>query len=425
MKRLLFFMLTFSAMGHVCGQSLEECRRMARENYPEIRRYELIERTRDYDLSNAARAWLPQIRLTGQATLQSSSTTLPERFQPFLELGGIEMPGMDKDQYMVAVEVSQNIWDGGLSKAQREMARAESVQEQKRLEVSLHAMQQKVDELYFGILLMDEQAELLKASAEVLESNLERMKTYRKNGVATGADVDAVEAELLTARQSLEQVLYSRDSYRRMLELFIARPLSDNPLTRPEIPEIKSRSSAHPRLSLLDAMADKVEAQRRALNVSLMPNVSAFAQGYYGYPGMDMFKSMMDDDCSFNALVGVRMSWNIGAFYTRGNNVAKLNAARQEIELQRELVLFDTDMELTRQEGEIERLRKAVKDDERIVELRRSVRKAAESGFENGTIDTTDLLRKINEERMAELGRSAHEIELLQAFYRLKTTLNQ
>lgn len=425
MKRLLFFMLTFSAMGHVCGQSLEECRRMARENYPEIRRYELIERTRDYDLSNAARAWLPQIRLTGQATLQSSSTTLPERFQPFLELGGIEMPGMDKDQYMVAVEVSQNIWDGGLSKAQREMARAESVQEQRRLEVSLYAMQQKVDELYFGILLMDEQAGLLKASAEVLESNLERMKTYSKNGVATEADVDAVEAELLTARQSLEQVLYSRDSYRRMLELFIARPLSDNPLTRPEIPEIKSRSSAHPRLSLLDAMADKVEAQRRALNVSLMPNVNAFAQGYYGYPGMDMFKSMMDDDCSFNALVGVRMSWNIGAFYTRGNNAAKLNAARQEIELQRELVLFDTDMELTRQEGEIERLRKAVRDDERIVELRRSIRKAAESGFENGTIDTTDLLRKINEERMAELGRSAHEIELLQAFYRLKTTLNQ
>ena len=418
-------MLTFSAMGHVCGQSLEECRRMARENYPEIRRYELIERTRDYDLSNAARAWLPQIRLTGQATLQSSSTTLPERFQPFLELGGIEMPGMDKDQYMVAVEVSQNIWDGGLSKAQREMARAESVQEQRRLEVSLYAMQQKVDELYFGILLMDEQAGLLKASAEVLESNLERMKTYSKNGVATEADVDAVEAELLTARQSLEQVLYSRDSYRRMLELFIARPLSDNPLTRPEIPEIKSRSSAHPRLSLLDAMADKVEAQRRALNVSLMPNVNAFAQGYYGYPGMDMFKSMMDDDCSFNALVGVRMSWNIGAFYTRGNNAAKLNAARQEIELQRELVLFDTDMELTRQEGEIERLRKAVRDDERIVELRRSIRKAAESGFENGTIDTTDLLRKINEERMAELGRSAHEIELLQAFYRLKTTLNQ
>ena len=418
-------MLSFSAMGHVCGQSLEECRRMARENYPEIRRYELIERTRDYDLSNAARAWLPQIRLTGQATLQSSATTLPERFEPFLELGGIEMPGMDKDQYMVAVEVSQNIWDGGLSKAQREMARAESVQEQKRLEVSLYAMQQKVDELYFGILLMDEQAELLKASTEVLESNLERMKTYRKNGVATEADVDAVEAELLTARQSLEQVLYSRDSYRRMLELFIARPLSDNPLTRPEIPEIKSCSSAHPRLSLLDAMADKVEAQRRALNVSLMPNVNTFAQGYYGYPGMDMFKSMMDDDCSFNALVGLRMSWNIGAFYTRGNNVAKLNAARQEIELQRELVLFDTDMELTRQEGEIERLRKAVKDDERIVELRRSVRKAAESGFENGTIDTTDLLRKINEERMAELGRSAHEIELLQAFYRLKTTLNQ
>ena len=156
-----------------------------------------------------------------------------------------------------------------------------------------------------------------------------------------------------------------------------------------------------------------------------MPRLSAFAQGFYGYPGLDMFKSMVSSDWSFNAIVGVRMSWNIGAFYTKKNNLDKLDLAQKQLDVQRDVFLFNTQMQIVQDEGEIARLRHAVDEDERIVELRRRVRVTAESQLENGVIDATDLLRKIADERDAALAQSVHEIELLQAVYRLKTTLNQ
>ncbi len=422
------FFLTLFAV--VCtavssGQSLEECRHLAREHYPEIRQYDLIAQTEQYNLSNAARAWIPQVTLSGQATYQSATPTYPEAFNTILQANGIEMAGISRDQYKIAVDVSQHIWDGGKSKADKAIAEAEAEEQRSRVDVSLYDLQLRVDNLYFGILLLDERKAQTEALIEVLASNLARLQTYYKNGVAMQADVDAVEAELLTAHQTLVQVESSRASYRRMLEIFIGQPLVAENLERPAMQQLQSRTSARPELALFEAQESKLEAQRKAINASLMPRFSAFAQGYYGYPGLDMFKSMVSDKWTLNAIVGVRMSWNIGAFYTKRNNLEKLNAAKKQIAVQRDVFLFNTQMQTTQNDGEIARLRQAITNDSRIVELRRRVRMAAESQLKNGVIDATDLLRKISDETAAALARSTHEIELLQATYRLKTTLNQ
>ena len=422
-----FFLTLFAVVCAVAssGQSLDECRHLAREHYPEIRQYDLIAQTEQYNLSNAARAWIPQVTLSGQATYQSATPTYPEAFNTILQANGIEMAGISRDQYKIAVDVSQHIWDGGKSKADKAIAEAEAKEQRSRVDVSLYDLQSRVDNLYFGILLLDERKAQTEALIEVLASNLARLQTYYRNGVAMQADVDAVEAELLTARQSLGQVESSRASYRRMLEIFIGQPLAAENLERPAMRELQSRTSARPELALFEAQESKLEAQRKAINASLMPRFSAFAQGYYGYPGLDMFKSMVSSAWTPNAIVGVRMSWNIGAFYTKRNNLEKLNAAEKQIAVQRDVFLFNTQMQTTQDDGEIARLRQAITDDSRIVELRRRVRMAAESQLKNGVIDATDLLRKISDETAAALARSTHEIELLQATYRLKTTLNQ
>ena len=422
-----FFLTLFAVVCTAAssGQSLEECRHLAREHYPEIRQYDLIAQTEQYNLSNAARAWIPQVTLSGQATYQSATPTYPEAFNTILQANGIEMAGISRDQYKIAVDVSQHIWDGGKSKADKAIAEAEAEEQRSRVDVSLYDLQSRVDNLYFGILLLDERKAQTEALIEVLASNLARLQTYYKNGVAMQADVDAVEAELLTARQSIGQVESSRASYRRMLEIFIGQPLAADNLERPAMQLLQSRTSARPELALFEAQESKLEAQRKAINASLMPRFSAFAQGYYGYPGLDMFKSMVSSAWTPNAIVGVRMSWNIGAFYTKRNNLEKLNAAEKQIAVQRDVFLFNTQMQITQDDGEIARLRQAIADDSRIVELRRRVRMAAESQLENGVIDATDLLRKITDETSASLARSTHEIELLQATYRLKTTLNQ
>ena len=422
-----FFLTLFAVVCTAAssGQSLEECRHLAREHYPEIRQYDLIAQTEQYNLSNAARAWIPQVTLSGQATYQSATPTYPEAFNTILQANGIEMAGISRDQYKIAVDVSQHIWDGGKSKADKAIAEAEAEEQRSRVDVSLYDLQSRVDNLYFGILLLDERKAQTEALIEVLASNLARLQTYYKNGVAMQADVDAVEAELLTARQTLVQVESSRASYRRMLEIFIGQPLAAENLERPAMPQLQSRTSARPELALFEAQESKLEAQRKAINASLMPRFSAFAQGYYGNPGLDMFKSMVSSAWTPDAIVGVRMSWNIGAFYTKRNNLEKLNAAEKQIAIQRDVFLFNTEMQTTQDDGEIARLRQAITDDSRIVELRRRVRMAAESQLKNGVIDATDLLRKISDETAAALARSTHEIELLQATYRLKTTLNQ
>ena len=407
------------------AQTLEECCRLAREHYPEIRQYDLIAETEQYNISNAARAWIPQVVLSGQATYQSATPTYPEAFNQMIAANGLDMSGVRKDQYKVVIDVSQNIWDGGQSKANREIAEAEATEQRSQVDASLYDLQSRIQNLYFGILLLDEHVAQTEILIEVLDANLNRMCTYYKNGVAMQSDVDAVEAELLTAHQALSQVEASRASYRRMLEVFIGQSLTDKTLTRPAMVEVASRTSAHPKLVMFDAQTDRLAAQRKAITASTMPRFSAFAQGYYGYPGLDMFKSMVSAKWTLNAVVGVRMSWNIGAFYTKKNNLNKLDVAERQISVQRDIFLFNTQMQSTQDDGEIARLRSALEDDNRIVKLRRSVRMAAESRLENGVIDATDLLRKIADETTATLNRSTHEIELLQATYRLKTTLNQ
>lgn len=425
MKRFILFLLLAVPATRLSAQSLDECRRLARENYPEIRQYDLIAQTEQYDLSNAARAWIPQVAFSAQATWQTATPTYPEALGNILAANGIETAGVRKDQYKAAIDVAQNIWDGGQSKAHRAIAQAEAAEQRSRVDVNLYDLQSRVDNLYFGILLLDERVAQTEAMIGLLESNLSRTRAYTKNGVATQADADAIEAELLTARQTLEQAIASRGSYRRMLELFIGQPLDAGTPERPALPEVNDRHPNRPELALFNAQTQKIDAQRKAVKSGLTPRFSAFAQGYYGYPGLDMFKSMVSTDWRLDAVVGVRMSWNIGAFYTRRNQLEKLNVAQRQIDVQRDIFLFNTQLQTTQQDSEIDRLQKAVADDQRIVELRRSVRMAAESQLENGIIDATDLLRKITDETSAALGRSTHEIELLQTIYRLKHTLNQ
>lgn len=405
--------------------TLDECRRLAREHYPEIRQYDLVRRTEEYTLSNARRAWLPQLSFAAQATWQTEVPSFPNALAGMLAQQGIDMPGMNKDQYKAALELNQTLWDGGKSEADKRIARAEAAEQARSADVDLYALQGRVDNLFFGILLLDERIAQTQLTLDLLRSNLEKVRALQRNGVAMQSDADAVEAELLTVNQQLTQVTASRDSYRRMLEIFTGRPLGGEQLERPDASEPRSMESSRPELALFDATADKLTAQERLVKAATRPRFGLFAQGYYGYPGMDYFQSMMSPDLSWNAMAGVKMSWNFGAYYTRKNSLAKLRTAKEQVEMQREIFLFNTRLQTAEESGDIARLRKALADDDRIVALRRSVREAAESKLRNGVIDTDDLLRKITDEAAAATARSAREIELLKTIYELKHTINR
>ena len=226
MKRIIT--LGFVLLGlQLHSQTLEECHRLAKENYPEIKRYELIDKSEQYNIKNALMAWAPQINISGQATYQSATPTYPEVFDAFLALSGIDMLGIDKFQYKAAIDVNQTIWDGGYSKANLDIAKADAKAERKQNEIALYDLQSRVNDIYFGILLLEERKAQTENLIEILESNLNRMRVYQRNDIAMQSDVDAIEVELLSAKQNLAQITSSLKSFRQMLEIFIGQKLKD------------------------------------------------------------------------------------------------------------------------------------------------------------------------------------------------------
>ena len=425
MKRIILSILFAGFSASVFAQmTLETCQKLAREHYPEVKQYDLIRLTEQYDLSNAARAWLPQLTLSAQATWQNEVPEFPEALSGMLSQAGVTIPGLKKDQYKVGLELNQTIWDGGKSNADKRLAHTEAAEKRAMTDVDLYTLKKRVNELYFGILLLEEKLSQTYRTIALLESNLDKMRSLVTNGTALASDADVVEAELLTARQQATQIEASRTSYRKMLELFIGEPLQGN-LLRPESDEPMTPKSARPELVLFDAQKNRLAAQEALIKSSTRPKFGFFAQGYYGYPSMDYFASMMSNEWRWNLLTGIRMSWNFGAYYTKKNSLNKLRTAQQSIDLQRDVFQFETDLQVAQETGDIARLRKTIADDARIVSLRQSVREAAESKLRNGIIDTNDLLQKITDEAAARSAQSVHEIELLKALYELKHTINQ
>jgi len=407
--------------------TLDSCRSWAKANYPAIRQYALIEQSTEYSVSNAARAWIPKVVLSAQATYQSDAANMAEVWESMglgdvMKAMGKEIPDlyMRKFQGRVQLDLHQTIWDGGKSVADKRSAQADKIQQEAQADVDFYQLDNRILSLYFGVLLLDEQQAQLTTTDSLLRSNLQRVRTLYENNMVLQSDVDAVEVEVLSLQQKREQLAYSRMAYREMLSMMTGHDVREAALVLPEEQERSLTTFERPELRLLTAKSEYVASQRKSILVASMPQFSAFAQGYYGYPNLNMFKSMQSGEWGLNGIVGVRMQWNIGAFYTQKNNLNKLDITRQQIAVQRDVFDYNRRMQLLQENAEIVRLNKALENDDRIVELRGNVRKAAEIKYENGTITTSELLQKIAEESHAQSARSVHQIELRKAQYELQ-----
>ncbi len=426
-RKVLLISLTLVSVMAMQAQhvSLDSCRSWARKNYPTVRQYELVEKSEQYSMSNAARAWIPQIRFSAQATWQTDAASFPEELSAMLAAMGNEIKGMRQDQYKIALDLQQNIWDGGKSTADKRIAQAQAQADRLSADIDLYALESRIDNLYFGILLLEGQTAQMEQRIGLLLENMRRCQVMADNSVLLQSDVDAVEVEVLTAGQRLEQMRYSREAYREMLSLLTGKDLRQAELIMPAEQEVSlNAESNRPELQLFAARAGVLQAQERAVKSASMPQFALFAQGWYGYPGLNMFENMKNANWSLNAIVGVRMIWNIGAYYTQSNRLNQLRIGQQQVQVQRDVFAFNNTMQRTQENSEIIRLRRALQDDERIIALRQSVRQAAETKHENGTIGTTELLQAITEESSAQSTQTLHRIELLKKTYELKHTIN-
>lgn len=402
--------------------TLDECQQLAQENYPLIKQYDLIRQTTDYTVSNISKGWLPQISAMAQATYQSDVMTLPDPLQTMLGQQGFDVKGLKKDQYRIGIDLNQTIYDGGLISGQKNIARLEGEVQTAQTTTDLYTIRQRVNDIYFGILLLDEKIQLNKDFQTLLQSNLDKLNSMLSNGIAMQSDVNVVRAEKLKAEQQATELASSRKSLMDMLAVFIGKEFTE--LAMPQDVIVPTQSNNRPELHLFDTQIELANAQESLLNARLLPKLSVFAQGYYGYPGYDQFDAMFNRNWKLNGMIGVRLSWNIGALYTRKNDRAKLNTRRGLVESARETFLFNNHLLEIQQTDGIAKYRQMITDDHEIVALRSDVRQSAESRLEHGIIDTNNLLQEITRENQSRIDLSTHTILMLKESYDLKYTTN-
>lgn len=404
--------------------TIERCYELVRENYPLVKRYDLIELTKEYTLKNAYMNYFPQISISGSASYQTDVLTFP------FEVPGVEMPTFSKDQYAAVMELSQVLWDGGMIAADRENIRAKSEVDMAEHEINVYALKEKVNDLYFGILYIDQQIRQSEIMDSELEREMHRVENCIRNGVANPSDLDVIEVERISQKQSRDNMRSLMEAYLRMLSMMTGVKIDDSGMLVRPLPEgadgeavlssILESDIRRPELMLYKAQRREIDTQLDYWTASGLPQISLFIRGGYGRPGLDM----MDDSFQPFAVGGIRLVWNISRLYSLGYGKKIVNYSKAQVDVAEQTFIFNANLQSQEQISEVRRFIKAIEDDRKIVSLRESIRESVSAGVENGTKNASDLIGEINKESLAKRQLVMHEIEMMKSLYELKTIRN-
>lgn len=415
MEKLKYIFLLF--IGLINAQetiTLEQCYQWSRENYPLIKKQELIKKAEQYTTENALKGWLPQVNITAQATYQNDVTQFPVKFP------NVNVEPLSKDQYKVFADVSQTIYDGGNIKNQKKLALAQSEIQNQQLAVDLDKLKERINQLYFGILQTDKQLSQLQLTKSDINEGIKKADAQLKNGVIFRSNLDVLKAELVKIEQKEIELHAIKQNFVQMLSYFIKKNIDEN--TQLETPEkiLLTKNNNRSELKLFDAQKQLLETQRKIINTKNTPKLGAFFQGGYGKPGFNMLKNEFD----LFYIGGIRLNIPISGFYTQKNDLALLENQSQDIEIQRENFLFNQNFIEIQQRNDLEKIQNLIDKDNELIELRKNIKTASLAQLENGVINTNDYLREVNAEEQAILTKITHEIQYLLTQYNLKAQLN-
>lgn len=413
--KLMGFILLLGVKAYCQSNSsltIDTCYSLAQRNYPLVKQMALIEKTKDYSIDNASKGYLPQVNFAGQATYQSEVTKIP------ISIPGVNIQTLSKDQYKIYGEVSQSLTDPIVIKQQKELIKANSVAEQEKLEVEFYKLKERINQLYFGVLLIDAQIQQTELLKKDVQSGINKTNAAIANGTSFKSNADVLQAELLKSNQRIIELQASRKGYVDMLSIFINQTLNENTiLSTPPIQTI-SNTINRPELKLFDVQKKSFDIQNKLLLAKNLPKLSLFFQGGYGRPTLNA----LSNDFGTYYVGGARFSWNLSGFYTY-NKEKKLQGINQSLlDVQKEIFLFNTNLTLKQQNSEISKLTELIASDNQIITIREKVKATANNQLENGTITSIDFLNYVNAEDQAKQNLALHKIQLLMAQYNYQTT---
>lgn len=386
--------------------TLDKAYRLAQENYPLIRQKNLVRQTAALTIENIGKGYLPQLNISGQATYQSEVTSVP------VKIPGINIEDPSKDQYKITAELSQLLYDGGTTAAQKNIQQVNALVEEQRAEVDLYKVKERINQLYLGILLLDEQMKQVELVKKDIQLGIKRVEAQVQNGTAFRSNQLMLEAELLKNDQRTIELKANRKGLVDVLSLFINQQLAENvqlemPAAATGIQPVINR----PEIKLFNYQDSLLQTQRELVNAKNRPKTSVFVQGGYGKPGLNMLKNEFD----LFYIAGLRLNWSLGNLYTSRREKEILSVNQRMVDVQKDVFLLNTNTQLKQQEAELQKLQQLIASDQQIITIRAQVKEAANAQLANGVITANDYLREVNAEDQARISLITHQLQLLQA----------
>ncbi len=410
---LLIFLFTLSLSGYAQEEySLEKCYDLVEKNFPLAKQGQLLSRKNELDLAVIDKSKRPVFDLSAQATYQSEVTHVP------LDLPNMEIPKPNKDQYKVALSVNQLIYGGGAINSALQLKKHELKTQQQEVEVSLFQIKQKINQLYFSVLLLQEKKELLKANQSNLKARLKEVESAIKYGALPVSSADIIEVEVLKIQQLFTEIEWSKKGLLSSLAQLVGEDISENTVFKNPVIEMETTKTINrPEMALFQLKKQQIDLSEKLIAKKNSPKVFGFGTGGYGNPGLNM----LDNSFQPYYMVGLKVKWTVFDWNTAKTQRKALLLNKEIIDNQQEVFELNTSVELTQQEVEINKITSSLASDNTIIELRKKIVKTAQAQLKNGAITSSLYITELTKLFEAENKLNTHQIQLLLAKANYKT----
>jgi outer membrane protein TolC len=327
MKTLLFTAMVYlSVLSHAQDSTitLGFCLEKAEANHPLFNQYELLASQNDLKIKNLNRNYLPDMNINSDVHYQSDVTEVPTVVAAFAP------EPLDKDQYRLSLDVSQLIYDGGLTKSNKAVESIDNEINRQNVGISLYQLKEKVIAVYFNIIGLQESMELLELTRQNLLSRYNEVESGVRNGLVLSSNAEILKAELLKLDQREIEILASITASYKILSILIKEDIRPGTKLEWQYPVIVSYAPGFDRLeyNLFNLQQQKAESLKKVATVKRMPKLWAYGQAGYGKPGYNMLLNDFDD----YYMIGAKLTWNVWNWNKTKNEKSILDLNKEIVE---------------------------------------------------------------------------------------------
>ena len=388
--------------------TLFACHRQAFENAPRLNDREFIRQIGELKVENASTNWYPTLELNGKLSYQSDVVTVALT-DPTIPVAFPEVP---HDQYGLNLDISQTLYDGGITKQKKNYEQAIVAADLQQVEVDLYGLKARVNRFYFAILVLQESRKNLEIHMQNLVNRHEVMKLAIQEGTLLEAELKVIDVEVLKVRQSMLEIDSRKKSYIGALTLLCGGEFHEGVhLEKPELDRFMGKEYSRPEYQWFDLKDASMEAGKELIGKKRMPVLYAFGQTGYGKPGYNM----MSEEWDYYYMVGAGLRWNIWDW--NNNNRDRQVIEQQQHILRNQRATFDKEIESLKvqEEAKMEQFRKSMELEEQVLELQEDISEHAATKLANGTITATEYITELNKESMARINLATHQVKLMQS----------